>query len=85
MAAPLSDTSPAAARVQVDLLRAAGAPRRAAMTGSLSHTVIALSRSALRERMPGSSEREVLLRWLALSYGEDLSLRVKAYLESRGR
>ncbi len=80
-----SDTSPAAARAQIELLRAAGPARRAALTGSLSHTVIALSRNALRIRMAGASERQVLLRWVALTYGEDLSRRVESYLETRGR
>ena len=30
--------------------------------------------------MPGASEREVLLRWVELYYGEDLAARVRAYL-----
>jgi hypothetical protein len=52
---------------------------------SLSRTVIDLSRRALRERAPGASEREMLLRWVALEYGEDLARRVTAYLDERGR
>jgi hypothetical protein len=80
-----SDTSPTAARAQLDLLRAAGPARRAAVTASLSHAVIALSRSALRIRMAGASERQVLLRWVALTYGDDLYRRLKDYLETRGR
>jgi len=80
-----SDTSVAAARVQIDLLRKAGPERRAAMTRSLSRTVIDLSRRALRERMPDATEREILLRWIALEYGNDLSTRVAAYLRKRNR
>jgi len=33
--------------------------------------------------MPGAPEREVLLRWVALHYGDDLSRRVRAYLDQR--
>jgi hypothetical protein len=75
------DTAPEVARVQIELLRRAGFARRAALTGSLSHTVVQLSRRALRDRMPGASEREVLLRWVALHYGDDLACRVARRLE----
>jgi hypothetical protein len=43
------------------------------MCRSLSSTVVALSRRALRERMPGAPEGDVLLRWVALHYGEALA------------
>jgi hypothetical protein len=71
-----NDTSEVAARVQIELLRRAGFARRASLTCSLSHDVIQLSRRALRERMPGASEEEVLLRWVALNYGEELARRI---------
>jgi hypothetical protein len=76
-----NDTTDAAARLQIELLRAAGPARRAALARSLSRTVIDLSRRALRERMPGASERELLLRWVALEYGAELARRVDAYLK----
>jgi hypothetical protein len=80
----VNDTHEAAARVQVDLLRRAGTAKRAALALSLSHTVISLSRRALRERMaPETSERELLLRWAAVNYGEDLAERVRRYLDER--
>ena len=79
----MNDTHPSAARVQIELLRKAGATKRAALAMSLSHSVIALSRRALRERMPGASEREVLLRWVSLNYGRDLAERVAAYMNDR--
>ena len=79
----VNDTHPAAERVQLELLRRAGPTKRAALALSLSHTVIALSRRALRERMPDASERELLLRWAALHYGEELAGRVRRYLDER--
>jgi len=80
-----SDTSAAAARVQIDLLRKSGCERRAQMTRSMSRTVIDLSRAALRERMPSASEGEVLLRWVALQYGAELGERVRRYIRARAR
>jgi hypothetical protein len=50
---------------------------------SLSQTVLELSRQALRERMPGVSEQEIRLRWLALTHGADLAARVRAKLDGR--
>ncbi len=82
MAVP-DDTSPAAALVQLELLRKAGPGRRAGLARSLSRTVIDLSRRELAARMPGAPERDVLLRWVALHYGEALSSRVLAYLQER--
>ena len=79
----MNDTHPAAERVQIELLRKAGTTRRAALALSLSHTVIANSRRALRERMPGATEREVLLRWVSLHYGRELAERVAAYMNGR--
>jgi hypothetical protein len=79
----VNDTHPSAARVQLELLRKAGTTRRAALALSLSHDVIAMSRRALRERMPGASERDVLLRWVSLCYGHDLAARVTACLDDR--
>lgn len=75
----MQDTDPHADRVQLGLLRAAGEARRAAACLALSDDVLAMSRRALRERMAGASEREVLLRWAALAYGEELAARVRAY------
>ena len=79
----MNDTHPSAARVQIELLRKAGTTKRAALALSLSHSVIAMSRRALRERMPGASVRDVLLRWVSLHYGHDLAERVAAYVDGR--
>ena len=80
-----NDTAAAAARVQIELLRRAGFERRAALAQSLSRTTTELSRRALRERMPGAPERDVMLRWVTLQYGEELGRRVRSYLDARDR
>ncbi len=49
-----------AERVQIALLRQAGVARRFSLCRSLSASVIDLSRRALKDRMPGASEREYL-------------------------
>jgi hypothetical protein len=81
----LSDTSDAAARVQLELLRSSGCERRAQLARSMSRTVIGLSRAALREQMPGASEQDMLLRWVSLHYGSDLGERVRRYVSARPR
>lgn len=73
----MNDTDPRADRVQLELLRKASVAARGRLCLSLSHTVIAASRRALREQMPNASERDVLLRWVSLTYGADLGERVR--------
>lgn len=85
MARPTSPASDAADRKQVELLRAAGTARRAALALSLSSTVIALARQAIRNRSPSLSDEEVLLRWAEIHYGLDLANRVRAHLHRRRR
>lgn len=80
----MNDTHPEAARIQLELLRAAGATKRAELALSLSQTVIGLSRRALRAQMPGASEQEVLLRWVEQNYGMALGHALRSHLEKRG-
>jgi hypothetical protein len=80
-AVPLSDTSPDAERVQLELLRRAGETRRYGLCRSLTESVVELSRRALRERMPGATEREILVRWVELNYGRALADGVAARLD----
>lgn len=79
----LRDTSPAAEAVQLDLLRRAGTARRLALTFNLSSSAIRSSRRAIARRHPELDERDVLLRWAELHYGEALAGRVRAYLAAR--
>ena len=79
----MNDTHPAAAAVQIELLRRAGVTRRASTALRLSQEVVERSRRALRERMPGASEIDVRLRWVELWYGAELAARIRSYLASR--
>ena len=78
--AALTDTSPEAARVQLELLRSASPARRLEACLGLSRSMIALSRAALRDRFPGLDGQDVLLKWVELNYGAVLAARVRARL-----
>ncbi len=75
-----SDTRPAAERVQLELLRRAGAKGRAALVVSLTSQVIRASRRAVARRHPELSEQGVLLRWAELHYGAEIAARLRARL-----
>ena len=79
----MKDTHPAAEAVQIELLRRAGATRRATIALRLSQDVVERSRRALSDRMPGASEIDVRLRWVELWYGAALASRIRAYLAVR--
>jgi hypothetical protein len=81
----LSDTDPEAARLQIELMRRASPSRRLQLALSLSRAVIALSREGLAQRMPGASETEIGLRFVALHYGAALADAVRVDLASRRR
>jgi hypothetical protein len=83
--AGVSDTHPAAARVQLDLLRRAGPIRRAALGAEMTTAAVAASRYAIQRLHPDWSELEVKLEWARVHYGEELASRVRAYLAARGR
>ncbi len=83
MVTSASDTHPAAARVQLELLRSATPARRAAIALALSEEVVGRSRRALRERMPDASAAEIDLRWVELNYGPSLASALRAFLASR--
>ncbi|MGH9380653.1 MAG: hypothetical protein ACRD2Z_08590 [Thermoanaerobaculia bacterium] len=70
-------------RVQVELLRAAGLSRRVALCRSLSVSVIALARQAIRTRHPEYSDRDVALAFVELHYGKELAANVRRYLQAR--
>ncbi|MEK6608540.1 MAG: hypothetical protein AABZ30_12845 [Myxococcota bacterium] len=79
----ISAAETGADRVQVALLRAAGMGRRAALAVSLSSSVIALARAAIRKRHPEYAEREVLLAFVEVHYGRSLAERLRRYLARR--
>ncbi len=78
-----TDTDPAAEAAQIELLREASVPRRLDRMHSLTRTTLALSRRAIRRRMPGATEQDVLLAWADLHYGKELADRVRQYLARR--
>jgi hypothetical protein len=80
MARPVASADADAERVQIDLLRAAGTARRAALALSLSRSVIALARDAIRRRHPELSEQDVGLAFVELNYGSELAARLRRHL-----
>jgi len=83
VALTITDTSPEAERVQLELLRRATVERRLRLALSLSSSVIALSREGLRRRMPGAREEEVGLRFVELHYGPEIAAAVRIHLLDR--
>ncbi len=83
MPSVFTDTRPEAEAFQAELVRRASPGRRISLALSLSDSVCALSRQAIRRVNPGLTEREVGLRFVALSYGEDLAREVRAELARR--
>lgn len=80
---PLSDTSSEAEEVQVSLLRAAGASRRAATALAMSRVVCALSRRAIQAASPGLSDDELAARFIEVHYGPEIGAAVRADLARR--
>ncbi|MEO6775616.1 MAG: hypothetical protein ABI467_21825 [Kofleriaceae bacterium] len=80
----MEDTNPKVVEIQRDLLRKAGAGKRAALAVSLSSSVIELSRRELRRLDRAASDTELALKWVEQNYGLDLAQRVRRYLAVRG-
>ena len=78
-----TDTHPAMAAKQLELLRAAGPTRRAALALRLSASLIHASRQTLARLHPELDEQGVRLLWAELHYGKALIDRVRAQLASR--
>lgn len=83
MPSSLSDTRPEAEAIQMELLRRASPARRLSLAFSLSESVCALSRRAIRRANPGLSDDEVGLRFLSLHFGEELAQAVRGELMRR--
>jgi hypothetical protein len=79
----LSDTSPDAEKVQVELLRKAGFAGRFARMEALTAMAINLSRRAIAEANPGLSPRELEVKCVELFYGSRLAQEFRASLNSR--
>lgn len=78
------DTDAEARRIQLQVLRGMTEAQRVAAAEELTKITVHLSRTALREEMPGASESQVLLRWIELVYGKELAARVAPFAERLG-
>lgn len=67
------DTSPEAARIQLDVIRRMPSERRARTLTDLCCMVDTLAEAELRRRYPEASNREVFLRLVARRLGADLA------------
>ncbi len=76
----LSDTSPDALAVQIQLLRKATLSERLRLMCDLTTAAIELSRDAIRRANPTWSELEVKLQWAELHYGKDLADQLRLHL-----
>lgn len=78
-----ADTDPEAERVQIELMRRAGVGGRVRLAASLTRTVIALARRAIRLSLANPTDEEVGLRFVELHYGRELAEDVRRYLAAR--
>ena len=78
--APLTDTHPAMARKQVELLRQASTAQRFERARSMSQSAVQLARRAIRRTMPDAAEDEILMTFVAIHYGAELADRLRKYL-----
>ncbi len=79
----LSDTSPDAERVQIELIRRAGIAERIARMRSLTAVATKASRQAIAEANPQFSAREVDLMWVELHYGKQLATELREHLTGK--
>jgi len=70
------DTSPEAERVQIDLWRRMSPADKARAVSEISRMVQELSLAGIRQRHPGASDQECLLRLARLKLGAALASRV---------
>jgi len=78
----LSDTHPDAEKVQIDLLRRAGAVERLGMSLSLTATVVNRSRQTIAKLNPGLNPQQLNIKCVELYYGKDLAGRLRDYLKT---
>ncbi len=77
------DTHPEAENVQLNLLRQATIVRRLELVFSLSQSVIDLAKRAIRRRYPDEGDREILVRFVSVHYGDELARQLSAGLSRR--
>jgi hypothetical protein len=79
----LSDTSPEAEKVQIELLRRCSVAERFAKVRSLTARTFGLSKRAIARANPDLSPQELQIKFIELHYGKDLADRVGRYQKCR--
>ena len=79
----LSDTSPDAERVQIELMRRAPAWRKLELVGQMNETVRLLALSGLRQCYPQATPEELRRRLADLWLGAELAARVYGQLPAQ--
>lgn len=79
----LSDTSPEAEKVQIELLRKMSVAERIGRVREWSRMLVHLSRQGLARANPGLDDRGLDLLWVEQQYGRDLAVKLREYLEKR--
>ena len=70
-----SDTDPEIERRQLEIYRNMSAGQKIQLVDQAWLTARSLGMAGLKERFPGAGKKELLFRWAALIYGEDLARR----------
>jgi hypothetical protein len=81
MATPPSDTSHAAAQLQLQLLRQAGAARRVEMAAEMTSFALDSAQLALQRRYPDATMPEITLLLFEQRYGTALATRLREALK----
>ncbi len=79
----LSDTSPEAERVWIELWRKATPERRLERTLAVTDFVVTASRAAIAKARPDLSPREQKLFWVENTYGRKLADELREHLNER--
>jgi hypothetical protein len=79
----LSDTSPEAEKVQIELLRKMSIAQRLGRMREWTRMLVHLSRQGLARANPDLDDRAIDLLWVEHQYGRDLAVRLREYLEKR--
>ena len=79
----LSDTSPEAEKIQIEILRKMSVAERLGRVRDWTRMVVHLAREGLARANPGLDDRELDLLWVDHQYGRDLAVRLREYLKER--
>jgi len=79
----LSDTSPEAEKIQIEILRKMSVAQRLGRVREWTRMLVHLSRQGLARANPGLGDRELDLLWVENQYGRDLAVRLRKYLEEK--